>query len=70
MLDVLIERDSPRVKQVRRLLENPSDVVNQTYEKHKLWPRRKDRLVWPEAMGDAVPSPKGHLYLGPRVGIG
>ncbi len=67
VLDVLIEVGSPRVKQVRRLLENPSDVVDADHEKHKLWPRRKDRLVWPEAMGDALPPVKGHLYLEARA---
>jgi hypothetical protein len=51
---------------VRRLLENPSDVVHQAHEKHKLWPRRKDRLVWPVAMADEVPAVKGHLYLEAR----
>jgi hypothetical protein len=66
VLDVLLEKGSPRVRQVRRLLENPSDVVHQAHEKHKLWPRRKDRLVWPVAMGDEVPAGKGHLYLEAR----
>lgn len=63
VLDVLIEQNSSRVPQVRRLLENPPDVVTQPHEKHKLWPRRKDRLVWPQAMGDAVPTDGSHLYL-------
>lgn len=66
VLDVLIEKDSPRIKQVRRLLENPSDVVERPEERHKLWPRRRDRLVWPEAMGDAVPDASDHLYLKAR----
>jgi hypothetical protein len=66
VLDVLIEKKSPRVKQVRRLLENPDDVIAEPYEKHKLWPRRKDRLVWPIAMGDAVPASGPHLYLKAR----
>lgn len=66
VLDVLIEQDSPRVKQVRRLLQNPSDVVNEPHEVHKLWPRRKDRLVWPVAMADAVPTRTDHLYLQAR----
>lgn len=67
VLDVLLERKSPRVKQVRRLIENPDDVVNEAHEKHKLWPRRKDRLVWPAAMGDAAPPAKGHPYLEART---
>lgn len=69
VLDVLLEKDSPRVRQVRRLLENPSDVVHQPHERHKLWPRRKDRAVWPTAMGDTIPSYSGsgdHLYLKAR----
>jgi uncharacterized protein with ParB-like and HNH nuclease domain len=40
VLDVLIERNSPRVRQVRRLLENHPDVVDRPEERHKLWPRR------------------------------
>ena len=67
VLDVLIEVGSPRVKQVRRMLQNPADVVDAEHEKHKLWPRRKDRLVWPEAMGDPIPPAKGHLYLEARA---
>lgn len=51
VLDVLQEQESPRARQVRRLLQNPSDVVNEAHEKHKLWPRRRDRLIWPAAMG-------------------
>ena len=66
VLDVLIERDSPRVRQVRRLLENPSDVVDQPEERHKLWPRRMDRLVWPQAMDDVIPTRGGHAYLEAR----
>ncbi len=67
VLDVLQEQNSPRVKQVRRLLENPADVVQHAYETHKLWPRRKDRLVWPDAMGDALPAAHDHLYVQARV---
>lgn len=69
VLDVLIEKQSPRVRQVRRLLENPDDVVHHAHERHKLWPRRKDRDVWPIAMGDAIPAYTGsgdHLYLKAR----
>lgn len=65
VLDVLQEQDSPRVRQVRRLLQNPSDVVNEAHEKHKLWPRRRDRLVWPAAMADER-SMGEHLYLKAR----
>ncbi len=66
VLDVLQEQESPRVRQVRRLLQNPSDVVNEAHEKHKLWPRRRDRLVWPAAMADE-PSIGEHLYLKART---
>ncbi len=67
VLDVLLEKASPRAKQVRRLLENPADVVDQPFERHKLWPRRKDRLVWPEAMADAGPVNRDHLYVQARA---
>lgn len=68
LLDVLIESDSSRVRQVRRLLENPTDVVQAAHERHKLWPRRKDRLVWPQAMADEIPSDadESHLYIQAR----
>ncbi|EWM12063.1 hypothetical protein KUTG_02367 [Kutzneria sp. 744] len=60
VLDVLIERGSARVKQVRRLLENHPDVVELPEERYKLWPRRRDRDVWPHAMDDAPPPPSVH----------
>lgn len=68
VLDVLQENGSGRVRQVKRLLENPEDVIDHPYERYKLWPRRKDRDVWPVAMSDTVPaySPKDHLYLQAR----
>jgi Protein of unknown function DUF262/Protein of unknown function (DUF1524) len=66
VLDVLLERGSTRVKQVRRLLENHPDVVETLEERHKLWPRRKDREVWPLAMGDAAPTRGDHGYLQAR----
>lgn len=37
--------------------------------RHKLWPRRKDRAVWPTAMDDAIPAYTGsadHPYLKAR----
>lgn len=67
VLDVLLENDSSRVKQVRRLLENPSDVIEEDFEKHKLWPRRKDREVWPIAMSDQTPTKGPHSYLKARA---
>ena len=69
LLDVLIERESPRAGSVRRMLRNPEDVVSSPEEIHKLWPRRKDRDVWPTAMSDEVPVYAGgadHLYLQAR----
>ena len=69
LLDVLQEAGSDRRKSVRRMLFNPDDVVDSPEEVHKLWPRRRDREVWPTAMGDAVPAyagSKDHLYLRAR----
>jgi hypothetical protein len=66
VLDVLIEHGSPRIKQVRRLLENHPDVVEAPEERHKLWPRRKDREVWPLAMNDTPPTAWNHGYLKAR----
>ncbi|MEV5764726.1 DUF262 domain-containing protein [Micromonospora sp. NPDC052213] len=66
VLDVLIEHRSPRAKQVRRLLENHPDIIESPEERHKLWPRRKDRQVWPIAMADDLPEQGTHLYLQAR----
>ena len=68
LLDVLIETGSDRTKQVRRLLENPDDVVESTDERHKLWPRRRDRDTWRTAMADEVPQDGAgaHLYIKAR----
>lgn len=69
LLDVLQEAKSDRRKSVRRMLFNPDDVVEHPEEVHKLWPRRRDREVWPTAMADEVPQYKGdadHLYLQAR----
>lgn len=69
LLDVLQETGSERRKSVRRMLFNPDDVVDSPEEVHKLWPRRRDREVWPTAMGDVVPAyagSKDHLYLQAR----
>src|SRR3954466_5637227 len=46
LLDVLLTLNSPRAEQVRRLLQNPADVIEQDDERHKLWPRRHDRDTW------------------------
>lgn len=66
VLDVLIERESPRASQVRRLIQNPADVVLDADERFKLWPRRRDRDVWRLAMSDVVSDPRGHLYFQAR----
>lgn len=68
VLDVLQETGSGRARQVKRLLENPVDVIDQPHERYKLWPRRRDRDVWPVAMDDEVPAygPDDHLYLQAR----
>ena len=69
LLDVLTESSSDRTMSVRRMLFNPDDVLEAAEEIYKLWPRRKDREVWPLAMGDSVPaydSKSDHLYLQAR----
>lgn len=69
LLDVLQESGSPRAIRVRRLLVNPEDIVTPGHPEHryKLWPRRRDRDVWPVAMGDEVPrSHLGHPYVQAR----
>lgn len=66
VLDVLEEQGWSRRSQVRRLLENHDDVISLPEEQHKLWPRRKDREVWPLAMDDVVPQEGSHLYLKAR----
>lgn len=57
LLDVLQESNSSRVPRVKRLLVNPEDIVSPEHPEHryKLWPRRKDRLIWPAAMKDETP---------------
>ena len=68
LLDVLIAEQSERAKSVRRMLFNPDDVVESDDEIYKLWPRRKDREVWPIAMGNDMPDTHSdaHLYLQAR----
>ena len=66
VLDVLIELDSKRVHQVRNLIENPEWMIHEDHDRHKLWPRRKDRDVWPIAMADTAPTGGDHLYLKAR----
>lgn len=53
MTDALMEFESPRVPQLRRLLQNPDDVTGGDDEqRYKLWPRRRDRDVWRVVMSD------------------
>ncbi|QTV78984.1 DUF262 domain-containing protein [Microbacterium sp. NIBRBAC000506063] len=67
LLDVLNESGSERTKSVRRMLFNPDDVVESSEEIFKLWPRRKDREVWPSAMGDeSSVTQTDHLYMEAR----
>ncbi|WP_405140606.1 DUF262 domain-containing HNH endonuclease family protein [Sphaerisporangium sp. NBC_01403] len=67
VLDVLIEKESSRAQQVRRLLQNPSDIIAADHERYKLWPRRKDRDMWPVVMSDEVTTSVGHGYLQARA---
>lgn len=68
ILDVLIASGSPREKQVRRLIQNPADVVHADDERHKVWPRRRDRSIWRLAMADDFPADSDHLYFkGPGI---
>lgn len=67
ILDVLLEADSKRAAQVRRLIQNPADVAIDPLDRHKLWPRRKDREVWPSVVADETPTATGHLYLEARA---
>ncbi len=69
LADVLAETSSERTKTVRRMLFNPDDVVESPEEVFKLWPRRRDRELWPVAMGDALPDydqAAPHRYLEAR----
>lgn len=67
ILDVLIASGSPREKQVRRLIQNPADVVHDDDERHKVWPRRRDRSIWRLAMADDFPADSDHLYFKARA---
>lgn len=67
VLDVLIASGSPREKQVRRLIQNPADVVHDDDERHKVWPRRRDRSIWRLAMADDFPADSDHLYFKARA---
>lgn len=68
VLDVLTAEHSPKQHQLREMLFNKQYLVVSKEEKFKLWPRRNDRLVWPTAIDDAIPSyaDTDHLYLQAR----
>lgn len=66
ILDVVLEGGSSRARAVRKLISNPADDLYDPKDVFKLWPRRKDREVWPDAMADIVPSADGHRYLEAR----
>jgi hypothetical protein len=68
ILDVLIESESAREKQVRRLLQNPDDVIQEDDERFKLWPRRHDRRAWRAVMldGPSLDGDAAHLYARAR----
>jgi len=52
LCEALAELDSPRLRQVRRLLENPLDVAGTADDRHNLWPRRRDRDTWRAVMAE------------------
>ncbi|MGO3147813.1 MAG: DUF262 domain-containing protein [Leucobacter sp.] len=68
LLDVLTEFNSDRAPSINRMLFNPADVVQTTDEIYKLWPRRKDRDIWPQAMAATPPARQAseHPYLQAR----
>lgn len=65
LLDALADLDSTRAPSVRRLLENPADVVGNPDECHKLWPRQHDRDAWRAVMDAGSPSVR-HVYADAR----
>lgn len=69
LLDALLELKSPRCRQLRRMLRNPDDVAEIEEERHKLWPRRRDRKSWQETMVDTMPVPT-HRYHEARAYFG
>jgi hypothetical protein len=67
--DCLLAANSPRTKDIGRMIFNPEDVVNSPIELDKLWPRRRDREMWPEVMADELPvdnEEQKHLYFEAR----
>lgn len=66
ILDVLLEAGSQRAAQIRRMIQNPADVAVDPLDQYKLWPRRKDRAIWPSVVSDDMSDLKGHLYFEAR----
>lgn len=67
VLDVLLASGSARASQLRRMIQNPEDVTPNVDDRHKLWPRRRDREVWRIAMADSIPSSsEDHGYIKAR----
>ncbi|BDZ48261.1 hypothetical protein GCM10025867_05020 [Frondihabitans sucicola] len=69
VLDVLAAEGSLKQHQLREMLFNKDYLVTTKDETYKLWPRRNDRLVWPTAIRDAMPTAESndHLYLQARA---
>ena len=65
ILDVLLELESTRIPQVRRLIQNPTDVIRNEDDRYKLWPRRRDRDNWRSVMADTA-AQGDHLYVKAR----
>lgn len=68
VLDVLSAEDSLKQHQLRDMLYNKPYLVTHPDETYKLWPRRNDRKVWPEALVDDESADLGgdHLYFEAR----
>ncbi len=66
VLDVVLESGQPRVAALRKLISNPEEDLRDPRDAFKLWPRRKDRDIWPDAMADIAPTLDGHPYLEAR----
>ena len=62
VLDALAEIESPRGKQLHRMIQNPDDVSGGD-DRYKLWPRRRDRAAWRVAMMPTCDLTSEHIYL-------
>ena len=65
ILDALLEPQLTRIPQVRRLIQNPTDVIRNEDDRYKLWPRRRDRDNWRSVMADTA-AQGDHLYVKAR----